>query len=94
MLFPRLCADGLAVGVRYWSAVPFERIGVREPGGVKAGRSMRVAYNLATGQDAPHQDRSHVVAEVFGLIGPLSARPGLLGERTMLASGAPGRPCS
>ena len=54
MLFPRLCADGLAVGVRYWSAVPFERIGVREPGGVKAGRSMRVAYNLATGQDAPH----------------------------------------
>ena len=70
MLFPRLCSDGLAAGVRYRSAVPFERIGVREPDGVKAGRRVRVAYDLTAGQGASNQNRPRVVAQIFWLIGP------------------------
>ena len=70
MLFLRLCSDGLAASVRYRSAVPFERIGVREPDGVKAGRRVRVAYNLMAGQGASNQNWPRVVAQIFGLIGP------------------------
>lgn len=71
MLFLRPRSDGLAAGVRYRSAVPFERIGVREPDGVKAARRVRVAYHLTAGQGASNQNRPRVVAQIFGLIGPI-----------------------
>ena len=57
MFLPCPCTNGFAAGVRYRAAVPFERMGVGEPGGVKAGRSVRVACDLAAGQDARHQHR-------------------------------------
>ena len=56
--------------MRYRCAVRFERIGIREPGRVKAGRRMRVAYDLTAGQGAAHQNRPRIVAQIFGLVGP------------------------
>ena len=63
-------SDGLTPSVRYRRAVRFKRIGVGQPGPVKAGWRVRVAYDLATRQRAAHQNRSGVVAQVFGLVGP------------------------
>ena len=70
MFLPCPRTNGLAAGVRFRTAVQFERIGVGEPGGVKAGWSVRIAYDLAAGQDARHQNRPRVVAQILGLIGP------------------------
>ena len=70
MFLPCPRTNGLAAGVRYRIAVQFERIGVGEPGSVKAGWSVRIAYDLAAGQDARHQNRPRVVAQILGLIGP------------------------
>ena len=67
----RLGTDRLTPSVRNRRAVPFKRIVVGQPGPVKAGRRVHVAYDLATGQRTAHQNRSRVVTQVFGLVGPL-----------------------
>ncbi len=64
-------ADGLAAVVRNRSAVAFQRGGVGQPGRLKTGRRVCVAYHLPAGQGAPHQYRPRVVAQIFGLVGPL-----------------------
>ena len=66
-----LVADGLAASVRYRRAVGFERIGVRQPGGLKAGRRVRVTCHLNARQGATNQNRSRVVAQILGFVGPL-----------------------
>lgn len=64
-------ADRLAAGGRNRPAIAFERVGGGQSGRLKAGRRVCIAYHLTAGQGAPHQYRPRVVAQVFGLVGPL-----------------------